>query len=175
MNRTYGFSFQHPKDWRWREGVEARLPVHKAVPNGVTVAAVEMPSDSYPGTDFEGAFLNVIVDSSLTADECAQFAFANPAPERGSPPIVKIGAIEFAEASDGDAGLGHEGAAAHYYHVFRNGACYEFILGESIIGFGAGEGMKKVDDTAVLEKLKEILATVEFYPTTLAVPALKFN
>jgi len=57
-----------------------------------------MPPDSYPGTDFQGAFLNVIVDSSLTADECAKFDLANPVPERGSPPIVKIGAIEFAQA-----------------------------------------------------------------------------
>ena len=175
INRNYGFSFQHPKDWIWREGFESKLKVHNAVPHGVSVAAVEMPPDSYPGTDFEGAFLNVIVDNTLTADECAKFALANPMPERGSPPVVKIGAIEFAQANDGDAGLGHEGAAAHYYHVFKNGACYEFILGESVIGLGAAEGIEKVPDSAVLGKLQEILATVEFYPTTLPAPALDSN
>lgn len=168
MNRTYGFSFEHPKDWRWREGAEAQLPVHKALPHGVTVASVEIPSDSYPGTDFKAAFLSVIVDSSLTPDECARFAFADPVLKRGNPPNAKIGATEFAQANDGDAGLGHEGAAAHYYHAFRNGACYEFILGQSTVGLGAVEGMKKVDDNAVLERLKEILVTVRFYPATVA-------
>jgi len=176
INRTYGFSrFNIQRTGSGVKDSSPKLKVHNAVPHGVSVAAVEMPPDSYPGTDFEGAFLNVIVDNSLTADECAKFALANPMPERGSPPVVKIGAIEFAQANVGDAGLGHEGAAPHYYHVFKNGACYEFILGESVIGFGAAEGIEKVPDSAVLGKLQEILATVEFYPTTLPAPALDSN
>jgi hypothetical protein len=70
-NKTYGVSFQYPSDWTLKEGDEAKLnwgylgEVEVHLPQGVTIAAVQMPKDSYPGSDLGMAFLNVSVDTCL--------------------------------------------------------------------------------------------------------------
>ena len=101
-------------------------------PGGVTLAAVEMPGNSYPGTDFKSGFVNVSVNPGMTSEACAQFAVPEPSTgtEFNSAKIeqVKIGATEFHEVEN-TSGAMMKQADAKYYHVFNNGACYEFALG----------------------------------------------
>jgi hypothetical protein len=98
---------------------------------GVTLAAVELPTDSYAGTDFNLGFLAVRVNSTLDATECDQFSHPDPDQPSfppSSPTKAKVGANEFAKTEDADAAMMKQ-AASEYYHVFRNDICYEFELG----------------------------------------------
>ena len=163
-NETYGISFRYPSEWTLKEGDQAKLnlgylgEVDPHLPEGVTIVAVQMPGDSYPGTNLGLAFLNASVDTSLS-DALCNF---------GSPK-VEVGTIEFTNHEDGDGGLGH-GRVAEYYHVFQNSICYEFELGQTS---NYQEDKKPVDYNAVFRSLRRVLATVRIRPTKIARRSLK--
>ena len=171
-NRTYGLSFQYPRSYILKTGDEANLhwtasePVQMdfVQPGGVAVAAIE-PSrgsssrGSDQATDFTSAFFNVSVNPNLTSAQCTQFAFPKPddAPVGPvSPAKVTVGAIEFDEIEDA-----MQQADARYYHVFKNGACYEFALGLGTTVDEAKEGVTPVNSKEVFAKLEKILSTVK--------------
>jgi len=56
---------------------------------------------------------------------------------------------------------------AKYYHVFGNGACYEFALGVGTDSDHNVEEITPVDRKEVFGKLEKILATVKFKPVVL--------
>jgi hypothetical protein len=177
VNRPYGLSFTFPRQYSLKSGDEAQLSwgdlgpfqmdfVH---PGGVTLAGVKLPDNSYPGTDFKSAFLNVSVNPAMTSEACSQFAFPDPnAGSDGSSPVkterVKIGAIEFDEIENSSAAMMKQ-TDAKYYHVFSNGTCYEFALGIGTEGDGNVEGITPIDREQVFGKLEKILATVKLQPT----------
>ena len=186
-NADYGISFRYPKTYKLMKDDKANLewaglgPVEMNFlqPGGTTLAAVQLPDGTYPGTDFASAFFAVAVNSKLTAKECEQFAFedrkhaatgvsendadrASPA----EPTKVKFGAAEYAEV-ESTGGESTKHADAKYYHVFQNGACYEFALGLETSDDKADA--KPVDTNAVFGKLNWMLSTVKI--TTAGVPA----
>ena len=87
VNREYGFSFDFPRNYQLkaRRCQPAMKPSSLATtepvkmnfvhPGGVPLVAVEMPGNSYPGTDFKAGLINVSVNPGMTAEQCAQFAF----------------------------------------------------------------------------------------------------
>ena len=171
-NKAYAVSFQYPTDWTLTEGDQVKLswgylgPVTDSLPHGVRIAAVEVPSDPYRGTDFGGAFLKVSVDTTLSLLECYRSAFYDW--EEVKPdeyPTVWIGENQFSEDDEDNAGAGHQ-TTAQYYHIFRNQTCYEFELGLSTNGYGAAENLKHVNEDEIFGKLTAILATVTFRETT---------
>ena len=136
-NQAYGFSFRYPSDWTLKEGEPVELSwgylgqVESSMPHGTTVAAVVAPHEPDNGDNFAPYFLSVSIDSGLAADACGRFAPNGPydvPPQPGTPPIVKLGSISFAQAADDDGGLGHQ-RYARYYRVFRNRTCYEIEIG----------------------------------------------
>jgi len=171
-NRTYGLSFQYPRSYILKTGDEANLhwtasePVRMdfVQPGGVAVAAIEPPRGSSSrgsdqATDFTSAFFNVSVNPNLTSAQCAQFAFPKPddAPVGPvSPAKVTVGAIEFDEIEEA-----MPQADARYYHVFKNGACYEFALGLGTTVDEDKEGVTRVSSKEVFGKLEKILSTVK--------------
>lgn len=179
-NPEYGISFRYPKgytllqadaadiDWAGLGPVEMNF----VQPGGTTLTAVELPQGAYPGTDFSSAFFNVSVNNKLTAAQCGQFAFPQQAgAEAGAakadassgvsglePARVKLGAAEFTEVED-SGGEPPRKADAKYYHIFQNGACYEFALGVETTA-------RKITDTPVnrnevFRKLNWMLSTVK--------------
>jgi hypothetical protein len=169
-NPAYGVSFRYPRTYALKTGEEPHLdlsglgPVETGFvqPGGVTVAAVEMPRNSYPGSEFSSAFFSVSVNPSLTAEECAQFSFATPDSPDG--PLttankVKVGAIEFDQLEDAMKLFDTK-----YYHVFENGACYEFSLGLGITDDAAEAGVANINFDNVFDRLERILATVKIEP-----------
>lgn len=173
VNREYGVSFSFPRQYSLRSGDEAQLSWGDLGPfqmdfvhtGGVTLAGVELPANSYPGTDFKSAFVNVSVNPGMTLEACAQFAF--PEPNAGVDPAstekiakVKFGAIEFSEVENSTAAMMKQ-TDAKYYHAFSNGACYEFALELGTEGNGNVEGITPVDREQVFGKLEKILATVK--------------
>ncbi|PYV68419.1 MAG: hypothetical protein DMG96_36485 [Acidobacteria bacterium] len=171
-NRTYGLSFQYPRSYILKTGDEANLhwtasePVQMdfVQPGGVAVAAVEprrgsSSRGSDQATDFTSVFFNVSVNPNLTSAQCTQFAFPKPddAPVGlVSPAKVTVGAIEFDEIEDA-----MPQADARYYHVFKNGGCYEFALGLETTVDEAKEGVTRVSSKEVFGKLEKILSTVK--------------
>ena len=168
-NRTYGVSFNYPRKYALKTGDQPHLdlaglgPVQMnfSQPGGVAVAAVELPRGSYAGSDVSSAFFNVSVNPNMNAAECEQFTY--PSEERHEVQLVPsskliVGDLEFDEMED-TAGQAMKGADTKYFHIFRNGACYEFALAVGMVGQDGRQNSVKPDD--VFLKLETILATVK--------------
>ena len=175
-----GLSFRYPRRYNLKKGDDANLawaglgPVQMnfTQPGGTTITAVEVPQRLYRGTDFTSAFFNVSVNPKVTAEECQQFAFpaAPQTATAGSPdktaaaPVepskVKLGATNFTEVED-SAGSGAKQADAKYYHVFENGACYEFALGLETTADSSQTTTKPVDREQIFHRLNWMLSTVK--------------
>lgn len=185
---VYGVSFRYPRRYSLKTGEEATkdwngfgpVPTNFVQPGAVTVASVEMPPSAYPGTDFTSAIFNVSVNRNLSSAECGEFALADKTDsDSAKPSKVKLSRTEYDEMEA--VGLhGMKQADAKYYHVYDNGACYEFALGLGTDAEGTGT-VDQVDREHVFRKLETILATVEIKPqpatqvatTTPATPAIE--
>ncbi len=169
-NPRFGISFQYPRSYQVLMGDDAKLDwgylgsvaMNFIRPDGITVAALRLPDNSYPGTDFNLGFFRVNVD--LRLDASARGLFANTQPDQPAFPAiasrVRVGANEFAEGEEEEAGMQKQ-AQSWNYHIFRNEICYEFQLGLGTAGLGAVDGLRPVDRDAVIRKLEAILATVK--------------
>ena len=187
VNREYGLSFNFPRNYQLKTLLKATtgndtqvasvttepLQMNFVHSGGIALAAVEMPGNSFPGTDFKSAFVNVSVNPSMTHEACAQFAVPEPSTGTdvsGTAKIeqVKFGATEFQEFEN-NADLATKQADAKYYHTFNNGACYEFALGIGTNGEGnsKAEETTPVDRQVVFARLEKILATVKLQPAVM--------
>jgi len=168
----HGISFRYPKGYILKAGDEpsfdlAGMGVQTdfVQPGGMTVAAIEMPGSSYPGTDFTSAIFSVSVNPQLSAAQCEQFAFSpNTTSEKApaAPAKVKVGNSDFnmIETLGGDA---KNEASTKYYHHFENGNCYEFTMGLATAD-ATVDGLQPVNRDQVFRKLEQILATVKLQP-----------
>jgi hypothetical protein len=165
----YGVSFRYPRGYILKTGDEPHLdlagmgPVETnfVQPGGVTVAAVEMPRGSYPGSEASSAYFSASVHADLTAQQCGQFAFALPAAADEAPvePVkVQVGALQYDELEDA-----MKQSNARYYHVYQNGACWEFSLamGTAPDSDSKGGSFTRVNPADVFGKLEKILASVK--------------
>jgi hypothetical protein len=177
VNREYGLSFNFPRNYQLTTELTTSaatepLAMNFVHPGGVALAALEMPGNSYPGTDFKSGFFHVSVNPGMDTEACAQFA--SPETSTGtdvSAPVkieqVKFGATEFHEIENNSGAMTKQ-ADAKYYHAFNNGACYEFALGIATNDDSKVEEITPVDRQAVFARLEKILATVKLQPA--AVP-----
>jgi hypothetical protein len=168
------------------------LAMNFVQPGGVALAAVELPETGFTNTDFSSAFFNVSVHKSLTADQCTEFAapqpkIATPASSTDSasttaaiPAAVQastetssdvqsassskltLGDLEL-RATEAVTGEGTRQSDSKYFHVFQNGACYEFALNVTTVASEDGV-MKHVNRDKVFDRLEKILATVKINP-----------
>jgi hypothetical protein len=172
VNREYGLAFNFPRNYRLKTQLktdaDSAAQMNFVQPGGITLAAIELPGNSYPGTDFKSGTVNVSVNPGMTSEACSQFAF--PEPSSGTQTTktdqVKIGAIEFHEVEKSDAAMMKQ-TDAKYYYVIGNGACYEFALGVGTDIDHNVEEITPVDRKEVFGKLEKILATVKFQPAVM--------
>jgi len=182
-DKTSGVSFQYPRRYSLKTGEAAdklvssdAVPMDFVQPGGVAVAAVAVPESAYPKSDLGLAFFNVSVNKALTAEQCGQFSEAKPAaavdpatPAEGTAPVaakpakLMIGDMELA-SWETLASQGTREEASKYYHVFENGACYEFALKVTTSNIDNQGGATHVDRDQVFKKLEGILATVKIKP-----------
>jgi hypothetical protein len=161
------------------------IPMNFVQAGGIALAAVELPETGFANTDFSSAFFNVSVNPNLTADGCNQFSVPQPKAaektaektEAKAESDATTAATASTSASDqssnklmlGDlelrgteavTGEGTRQSDSKYFHVFENGACYEFGLNVTTVA--SEEGMTKhVDRDKVFSRLEKILATVK--------------
>jgi hypothetical protein len=175
-DKTSGVSFQYPRKYSLETGDAANqlvasdpVPMNFVQPGGVAIAAVTLPTSVYPNGDLAAAFFDVSVNKALTPDQCGEFSDAKPAaPADSTAPTqaqkLTIGDMEL-RSSETVASQGTREEASKYYHVFENGACYEFALKVATTG-SESEGGKHVDSKEVFQRLEKILATVKITPAT---------
>jgi len=169
-----GISFRYPKNYVLKTGDEASLDlasmgpmkVNFVQPGGMTVAAIEVPHNAYPGTDFSSGFFSVSMNSELSAAQCELFASSSSGQlenEPSAPMKAKIAGAQFSMVEDIGGGENH-GPRTRYYHRYENGNCYEFGM-----GIGTNDtsmaSLKPVHREQVFRKLEQILATVKMPAT----------
>ncbi|MGA7633775.1 MAG: hypothetical protein WCB11_23685, partial [Terriglobales bacterium] len=179
VNVTYsdansGVSFLYPRKAMLTSGDKGQpepaavgdIAMNFAQSGGVAVATVALPGDWFPGTDFASAFFNVSVNRNVSEQECSRFAFVDTRDADGEPvdaENVKIGSSEMEMTSNFSASAARQ-VETHYYHSFKNGSCYEYVLGLGTEGFATEGGIEHVDRDKVFAKLEKILATVKINP-----------
>ncbi|HMK21289.1 MAG TPA: hypothetical protein VK466_03090, partial [Terriglobales bacterium] len=136
---AYGVSFRYPKNYILKTGDEPQRdlaglgPVQTDFiePGAVTVAALELPRASYPGTDFTSGFFSVSLNSAISQEQCERFAFPkveHAENEPGAVSKVKIAGKEYVMVEDFGNGATKD-PHTKYFHHFENGNCYEFGMG----------------------------------------------
>jgi len=189
-DKTYGVTFEYPRRYAIETGDAATqlilsnaIPMNFVQPGGIALAAVELPETNYVNTDFSSAFFNVSMNKRLTAEQCGQFsgpqakaeateaktevqAEAKTEAKTDSTPAatpqiskVMIGDMEL-KSTDTLTSDGSREQESKYYHVFENGACYEFAI-KVATGVETDEGGKAVDREDIFKRLEKILATVK--------------
>ncbi len=156
VNGDYGVSFNYPVKYSLQSGDKlAPLPVTYLKQGSVQVAAVDMPADSYPETDFTAALLNVSVSKDMTSDQCMQFKQSSKDAGDLKSTIVKLGSNEYSvfEQINGEGDVKSD---LKYFHLFKNNACYEFALA---VDTSEQEDTVQVDRGKVFQQLEKILTT----------------
>jgi hypothetical protein len=102
---------------------------------------------------------------ATTSNESAP---ASPA-ESASGSKLLLGDLEL-RATEAVSGVGTRQSDSKYFHVFRNGTCYEFALNVTTAA-SAGRLIKHVDRDKVFSRLEKILDTVKITPVTPEVTA----
>jgi hypothetical protein len=160
VNSTYGVSFSYPRKYSLQAGDKpSSMPVQASFlkPGAIQVAAVDMPDDQYPDTDFSSALLNVSVNPSLTAQECGQFVPNSTDAEAAKPASAKLGANEFAELEQMN-GEDSNQSDLKYFHLYKNGACYEFSL-DVVTSRKPDVDLAQADRGKIFQQLEKILST----------------
>jgi hypothetical protein len=168
-DQTHGVSFRYPWQYSLKSGNNLdseSLPMDFVQPGGEAAVSVDVPKGFYPDTDLASAFFRVNVNKNLTEAECGQFALPQPLPsdqDAVQPSKVGLGGLEMQEVED-ISGEEMKQADTKYYHLFQNGACYEFALGLSTEGDAKDDGVAPVNREKVFRRLETILATVKIKP-----------
>jgi len=143
------------------------MPVSSAPETTNQVAAAEASKSSAPG---EGAVTEnqsaktasePVTASSATAPQ-ASLQTASQASGEPQGSKLLVGDLDL-RATEAVSGEGTRQSDSKYFHVFQNGACYEFALNVTTVASQDGL-IKHVDRDKVFNRLEKILATVKINP-----------
>jgi hypothetical protein len=167
VNSAYGVSFSYPRKYSLAAGNSKPSAVKAGFlkPGAVQIAAVDMPDSSYPETDFSSAVLNVSVNPNLTSDECTQFT-ESADKDSAKPSAVKVGANQFTAVEQMNGEMTHQ-SDLKYYHLFKNGACYEFAL-DVETSRKPDDELAQVDRGQVFKQLQKMLTSARIKEVDLA-------
>jgi hypothetical protein len=166
----HGISFRYPHGYVLKDEILSvddaglsfleAIPLEFSVPGGSRIATVEMPSGSYPGTDFEDAFFTVGVHQHLTEEQCAQF------PDHGYPQTVYSKTIDgflFRGVKIAGAAAGHQDFGKSYRGYF-DGECIALGYVLATGGYGDVENLKRAPYKSIEARLDAILESVRIRP-----------
>lgn len=159
VNSEYGVSFSYPRRYSLQSGDKlAPLATSYLKSGSRMVAAVNMPGNSYPDTDFSAALLKVSVDKEMTSDECMQFAPSAKQAGEVKPTTVKLGENEYTVFEQIN-GQDNKKSDLKFFHLFKNAACYEFAA--ALDTTENPEDLAQVDRGKIFEQLEKILTTAK--------------
>jgi len=141
-------------------------------PKVVTAAAApaETPAASTTAPEAQPASAQSASTATAATPEQASAAKASndPAPASSAEPASNskliLGDLELS-ATETVSGEGARQSDSKYFHVFQNGACYEFALNVTTVASEDGL-IKHVNRDKVFDRLEQILATVKINPVT---------
>jgi hypothetical protein len=90
-----------------------------------------------------------------------------PAATQSQPSKLIIGKLEL-QGTETIAGEGSKKSDIKYFHVFQNGACYEFALNVTTVAPDSDAPVKPVDRNKVFSRLEKILDTLKITPVEAA-------
>lgn len=172
VNGNYGVALTYPRKYSLKSGEklkEVPLQTGFSKSGAVEIASLDMPDGLYPDTDFSSALLNVSVHQGMSEDECGQFAIptdasatakladADKSTDSSKPSAIKLGANQFTEIEQ-MSGSGDRQSDLKYFHLFKNGACYEFAL-DVETSRKTDEDLAQVDRSKIFKQLEKILTT----------------
>lgn len=161
---------------------EFAVPQPKVVPVAATETTSETkpetksePEPAKPSASTEAAYAQPVstpaapATSTATQPEATQAAAAAQSQPEPQGSKLMLGDLEL-RATEAVSGEGTRQSDAKYFHVFQNGACYEFALNVTTVASQDGL-IKHVDRDKVFDRLQKILATVKINPVTPEVTA----
>jgi hypothetical protein len=145
---------------------EFAVPQPKVIVQSEPTSAAPAMSTEATKQDSTTAKAETKSDSQTTATQAAtntdQSAIAKPSTDSASNSKLMLGDMEL-RATEAVSGEGTRQSDSKYFHVFQNGACYEFAL--NVTTDASGDGLvKHVDRDKVFNRLEQILATVKINP-----------
>ena len=176
VNGNYGVALTYPRKYSLQSGdklKEVPLQTGFSKPGAVEIASLDMPEGLYPETDFSSALLNVSVHQGLSVEECGEFAAqpndaaiakptqADPSAklaDSSKPAAIKLGANQFTVVEQ-MSGPADRQSDLKYFHLFKNGACYEFAL-DVETSRKTDDDLAQVDRSKIFKQLEKILTTV---------------
>ena len=135
------------------------------------VTSIDISKTDVVKTDLKNAVAKQ--DSAAKSDSpstpSTESSSAKMAAPSSDPNKLLIGDMEL-RATEAVSGEGTRQSDSKYFHVFQNGACYEFAL--NVTTDASEEGLvKHIDRDKVFTRLEQILATVKINPITPEVSA----
>jgi len=146
------------------------VSVHKSLTaDQCTEFAVPQPKVVAPVSSTEPASTQAKPSSTQTASTPSEPASTPEQPStakssNGSDSKLMVGDLEL-RGTEAVSGEGTRQSDSKYFHVFQNGACYEFALNVTTVASEDGI-TKHVDRDRVFDRLEKILATVKITPVT---------
>ena len=145
---------------------EFAVPQPKVIVQSEPTSAAPAISPEATKQDSTTAKAETKSDSQTTATQTAtntdQSATAKSTTDSASNSKLMLGDMEL-RATEAVSGEGTRQSDSKYFHVFQNGACYEFAL--NVTTDASGDGLvKHVDRDKVFNRLEQILATVKINP-----------
>ena len=140
--------------------LETKSEPEPAKPSASTEAA------SQPASTPAAPATSTATQPIATQAAAAPAAQSQPEPQGSK---LMLGDLEL-RATEAVSGEGTRQSDAKYFHVFQNGACYEFALNVTTVASQDGL-IKHVDRDKVFDRLQKILATVKINPVTPEVTA----
>ncbi len=129
--------------------------------------AVPQPKVSPPPPSAESTVAPATAEAATpTATQPAAQPTAASEVVSASSSKLMLGDLEL-RGTEAVAGEGTRQSDSKYFHVFQNGACYEFALNVTTVASEDGV-MKHVDRDKVFDRLEKILATVKINPIVTA-------
>ena len=144
------------------------VSVHKSLTaDQCTEFAVPQPKAVVPVASTETASTPVQAQTASASSASAQpeqKTDVKSSIESASNSKLMLGDLEL-QATEAVSGEGTRQSDSKYFHVFQNGACYEFAL--NVTTDASEEGIvKHVDRDKVFNRLEQILSTVKIAPVT---------
>jgi hypothetical protein len=143
------------------------VSVHKTLTaDQCTEFAVPQPKVVTPVTSTESASTQAATQTASTQPEPASVPDQPSVAKlsNGSNSKLMVGDLEL-HGTEAVSGEGARQSDSKYFHVFQNGACYEFALNVTTVASEDGI-TKHVDRDKVFDRLEKILATVKITPVT---------
>jgi len=164
-NSTYGISVKYPADYIFYNGQGQSFVMDEFfVGIGKPLFTIELPENSYPGTNYYGAFFMLSV-----GQEEGSAANCNKSQRSGTTDIVdltgtqNINGINFF-LGEADGATTEASVQTKIYHTVSNNICYEATL--TIVSGNLDNNLqstaKKFNEEDAWNKLKDVLGTISF-------------